>query len=120
MEEQHVQIPVKGSSDVSLGNGGTIGVLPKDSMANPTLKFHHEPLLSPKTLMRLLELENIDGEDTTTELRCSISTWHVDHIPSYHAISYVWGSTECITTLNVDDRRLNITRNGDYALRQAK
>ena len=92
MEEQHVQVSVKGSSDVSSGTGGTIGVFPKDSKANPILEFHHEPLLNPKTLIRLLELDNVDGEDTTTELGCNISTWHVDRTPSYHAIPCVCGS----------------------------
>ncbi|TGO61560.1 hypothetical protein BCON_0026g00040 [Botryotinia convoluta] len=120
MEEQHVQVLVKGSSDVSLGMEGTTGVLPKNSQANPLSEFFHEPLSYPKTFIRLLELDKIDQEYTTTELRCNISTWHVHHTPSYHAISYVWGSPELITTINLDGKSLKINRNADYALRQAK
>ncbi|KAF5868507.1 putative heterokaryon incompatibility protein [Botrytis fragariae] len=120
MEEQHMQVPVKGSSDAPLGKKDTIVVLPKNSQENIISQFLHELLPDPKTFIRLLELDRIDQEDTTTELRCSISTWHVDHTPPYHAISYVWGSPEFITTINVDGRSLKININADYALRQAK
>ncbi|TGO71062.1 hypothetical protein BELL_0625g00070 [Botrytis elliptica] len=120
MGEQHVQVPVEGSSDAPLGMEGTIGFLPRNSQANPISEFHHESLSNPKTFIRLLELDNVDSEDTTTELRCNVSTWHVDHTPPYHAISYVWGSPEFITTINIDGRSLTINKNADYALRQAK
>lgn len=120
MEEQHVQVTVNNSCDMSLGMKGTIGVLMKNLQANPISEFQHESLSDPKTFIRLLELDDVEGEDTTIELRCNISTWHVDHIPSYHAISYVWGSPEFITTINVNGRSLKINRNADYALRQAK
>ncbi|KAF7931095.1 uncharacterized protein EAE97_009304 [Botrytis byssoidea] len=120
MVEQHVQISVNGSGDVPLGMEGAVDVLLRNSQANPMSEFHHEFLSNPKTFIRLLELDNVEVEDTTTELRCNISTWHVGHTPSYHAISYVWGSTEFSKTINVNGRGLKINNNADYALRQAK
>ncbi|KAF7896489.1 hypothetical protein EAF00_006503 [Botryotinia globosa] len=120
MEEQHVQIPVKGRGDVSLGMEGTIGVLLRNSEANTVSEFHHEPLSNSKTWIRLLELDNVEGEGKTTELRCNVGAWHFDHTPSYHAISYFWGSTEFSTTINVNGRSLKINSNAGYALRQAK
>lgn len=83
-------------------------------------EFRHQALPGPKTYIRLLKVRRVAIGDTTIKLRCKLMTWHVDHAPSYHAISYVWGDPEVTAKVKVNGKTLEITTNGNYALRQAR
>ncbi|CAD6445325.1 b56f3dde-11e7-4c1d-8e5c-55f0ff29c365 [Sclerotinia trifoliorum] len=83
-------------------------------------EFRHQALPDPKTYIRLSKLDPVAIGDTTTKLNCEVTTWHVDRAPSYHAISYVWGDPTVTTKLKVNGKDLQITTNGEYALRQSR
>lgn len=40
-------------------------------------------------------------------------------MPSYHAISYVWGSPDDTVTILVNDQKMEVRRNCEYALKQS-
>ncbi|KAJ8059609.1 hypothetical protein OCU04_011264 [Sclerotinia nivalis] len=118
MMEPGMQIATESNRTAFQGTGGTVVFEVRE--ATPRFQFRHRTLPDPKTYIRLLELGDVKIGDTTTELSCKVTTWHVDHAPSYHAISYVWGDPRVTTTIEVDGNNLQITTNGDYALRQAR
>ncbi|KAF7855431.1 hypothetical protein EAF04_010174 [Stromatinia cepivora] len=118
MVEPSMQTAAESNNTAFQGAGGTVTIEVPE--ATPQSQFRHRALPDPKKYIRLLELDGVAIGDTTTELSCKVTTWHVDHAPSYHAISYVWGDPRVTTAIKVDGKDLQITTNGDYALRQAR
>lgn len=90
-------------------------------MDNPTASentFTHEPLPNPAKYIRLLELLD-DDYSKTIKVRCRLTTWPIDRVPPYHAISYTWGDAESNTNILINDKALRVRTNCELALKQA-
>ena len=79
------------------------------------LTYHHTPLNDELKEIRLLSLHQGDFK---AEIKTSIHTVPLtpDLIPAYEALSYVWGSTENMVGIRVDNESLAITKNLAEAL----
>lgn len=80
--------------------------------------FKHEPLSDPARYIRLLEVLD-DKYSKTVKVRCRLTTWPIDSVPPYHAISYTWGDAESNTTILMNDQALRVRKNCEFALKQA-
>lgn len=98
--------------------------------------FRHEPLRNPRNHIRLLHVM-IDNARAIEgiKLHCRLVTryfnpWKRSPFsfltnerknprPMYHAISYVWGSTNDTVSILVNGRRMEVGRNCEYALKQS-
>lgn len=89
-----------------------------DSPAASENEFKHEPLPDPARYIRLLEVLD-DKYSKTVKVRCRLTTWPIDNVPPYHAISYTWGDAESNTTILMNDQALRVRTNCEFALRQA-
>lgn len=90
-------------------------------MVNPGASdnaFTHEPLPDPAKYIRLLELLD-DDYSKTIKVRCRLTTWPIDRVPPYHAISYTWGDAKSNTTILMNDKPLQVRTNCEFALKQA-
>lgn len=90
-------------------------------MVNPRASdnaFTHEPLPDPAKYMRLLELLD-DDYSKTIKVRCRLTTWPIDRVPPYHAISYTWGDAKSNTTILMNGKTLQVRTNCEFALKQA-
>lgn len=98
--------------------------------------FHHEPLRDPRNCIRLLQVLLVDDTQAIkgVEVYCQLitrrfnpkkkspilfNTLREEGMPSYHAISYVWGKENDTVTILVNDRRMQVRRNCEYALKQS-
>jgi hypothetical protein len=68
--------------------------------------------------MRILKVLD-DNYSDTVKVRCIMTAWSIDSIPSYHAISYVWGDPESNTTILINDKPFQVRTNCEFALKQA-
>lgn len=75
--------------------------------------FRHQPLPG-HDYIRLLEVLDINDGG----IRCRLTSWAVEKIPEYNAISYVWGDAYPRASITINDRRLEVTQNCAYALKQ--
>jgi hypothetical protein len=80
--------------------------------------FTHEPLPDPAKYMRLLEVLD-DNYSETTKVKCKLTTWPIDNMPPYHAISYTWGDPKSNTLILMNDKTLEVRTNCEFALKQA-
>ena len=75
-------------------------------------EYCYSPLSDPDSI-RLLQL--LPKKDDPTNLRCELfehSLHYTDSLPHlYEAVSYVWGSTEDLQSIIVDNCSLDVTRN---------
>lgn len=53
------------------------------------------------------------------QARYRMSTWRIDGLPSYHAISYTWGDSDSNTVILINDRTFRVRTNCEAALKQA-
>lgn len=98
--------------------------------------FRHDPLRDPRSYIRLLQVLPVDDALAIEgiEVHCRLTTRrfnprkksHIffntprgEVVPSYHAISYVWGSPNDTVSILVNDRRMRVRRNCEYALKQS-
>ncbi|KAG6360614.1 hypothetical protein INS49_011678 [Diaporthe citri] len=98
--------------------------------------FHHEPLQDPRNYIGLLQVLLVDDAQAIEgiEVHCQLTarrfnpkkkspilfnTVREEATPSYHAISYVWGSLGDTVTILVNDRRMRVRRNCEYAPKQS-
>lgn len=77
--------------------------------------FRHQPLPG-KGYIRLIEVLDINNEG----VRCQLTCWPIGSAPPYDAISYTWGDPNLRTSITINDRRLEVTQNCEYVLRQAR
>jgi hypothetical protein len=70
-----------------------------------------------KDRIRLLSLAPGSFEDP---IQITLSAHTVDQLPSYEALSYVWGEKICKKPAQVDGCKLDITKNLDVALRHLR
>lgn len=106
------------------------------TMADVIPPFRHEPLQDPRSHIRLLHVRLIDDTQAIDgiEVRCQLTTHRFtkrkrwvsffnteseEVTPMYHAISYAWGSPYDTVTILVNDKRLEVRRNCEYALKQS-
>lgn len=92
-----------------------------DNDALPTTivtKFKHPPLPDASNHIRLLEVLD-DKYSETIKVRCTISIWALDDVPSYHAISYAWGDPESNTIIVIDGKTFRVRTNCEFVLKQA-
>lgn len=89
-----------------------------DSPAASDNTFKHEPLPDPAKYIRLLEVLD-DKYSKTIKVRCRLTTWPIDSVPPYHAVSYTWGDAESNTTILINDKILRVRTNCELALKQA-
>lgn len=80
--------------------------------------FAHEPLPDPAKYVRLLEVLD-DNYSKSIKVRCRLTTWPLDSVPPYHAISYTWGDAGSNTTILMNDQPLRVRTNCEFALKQA-
>lgn len=98
--------------------------------------FRHEPLRDPRSHIRLLQVLLADDTETTGGIkihcrltthrftprkksRCFFNTESQEVTPLYHTISYVWGSPDDTVSILVNNRRMRVRRNCEYALKQS-
>ncbi|KAF2030271.1 hypothetical protein EK21DRAFT_32482, partial [Setomelanomma holmii] len=78
--------------------------------------FTHDPVPDSRRHMRLLKiLQGNFGHHVV----CQMTTWPFDNAPPYVAISYTWGDPAPTVDIMVNDRRLTVRWNCEYALQQA-
>lgn len=80
--------------------------------------FTHEPLPDAANYIRLLEVLDDDYSETI-KVRCELTKWPIDSVPSYRAISYTWGDPESNTFILMNDKTLLVRTNCEFALKQA-
>ncbi|POS80096.1 hypothetical protein DHEL01_v201503 [Diaporthe helianthi] len=85
--------------------------------AAPNTEFIHEPLPDPAKYMRLLEVLD-DNYSKTIKVRSRLTTWPIDSMPPYHAVSYTWGDPEDNTSILMNDKTLKVRTNCEFALKQ--
>lgn len=80
--------------------------------------FRHEALPDAKHYMRLLKVRHSNhGSDVKVD--GELSTWSVDDVPSYSAISYTWGDPNSTTIVSMNGKRMRIRQNCEFVLLQA-
>ena len=79
-------------------------------------RFKHDPLPDPGTYIRLLEI--FEGP-LNQHVICEVSTWPVDDVPPYYAISYTWGDPTSTTNITLNGKPMTVRRNCEYVLQQA-
>ncbi|ROV94094.1 hypothetical protein VMCG_08242 [Cytospora schulzeri] len=82
---------------------------------NDGVDFRHQPL-PDKDHIRLIEVLDINDDG----VRCQLTCWPINNAPQYDAISYAWGDPNLRTLITINDRRLAVTQNCEYVLRQAR
>lgn len=88
------------------------------SRATSDTSFTHESLPDAAKYIRLVEVLD-DNYSKTIKVRCRLTTWPIDSVPSYHAISYTWGDPESNTFIFMNDEALEVRTNCEFALKQA-
>lgn len=80
--------------------------------------FEHDTLPDAAGYLRLLQV--LDASYTENiKVQCEMTTWPIDNIPSYHAISYTWGDPGSNTTILINDRAFQVRTNCEFVLKQA-
>ncbi|KUI69487.1 Heterokaryon incompatibility protein 6, OR allele [Cytospora mali] len=83
--------------------------------------FSHDPLPDDSSYIRLLTINNLELDETRpTSVSCELTTWPITEAPEYLAISYTWGDERHLTTILVNGKPMQVRRNCEYALQQAK
>ena len=79
--------------------------------------FRHEALPDAGHYMRLLEVRHSNyGSDIKVD--GNLSTWSVDDVPPYSAISYTWGDPDSTTDISMNGKRMRVQQNCEFALLQ--
>jgi hypothetical protein len=82
--------------------------------STPLADFEYAPLYDSSSGIRLLKLLELE--------QCVLSrlnTWTLKSAPLYHALSSTWGDAASSTQIVVDNKKMTIRTNFEYALRQA-
>lgn len=82
------------------------------------IKFRYDHLPDTATYIRLLQVVD-NNYSTTIKIRCEMTTWPIDNIPPYHAISYTWGEPKSNTTILVNGQAFSVRTNCEFVLKQA-
>ncbi|KAL7623197.1 hypothetical protein AAE478_006878 [Parahypoxylon ruwenzoriense] len=69
--------------------------------------FQYDPLPNSKIFIRLLEIQQL-GE---SEVVCHLSTWPMEQLPTYHAVSYTWGDSAYTSLIRVNGKLMEIRQN---------
>ena len=80
------------------------------------LKFQYTPLPDPSTHIRLLSI--LEGA-YDQRVVCELTTWELDTVPPYYAISYTWGDSHAVATINVNGKETEVRQNCEFVLRQS-
>lgn len=80
--------------------------------------FEHDTLPDASKYIRLVEVLE-DNHSEAIQARFRMSTWRLDALPSYHAISYTWGDPESNTAVLINGKTFRIRKNCEFALKQA-
>ena len=88
------------------------------STSHRIASFKYNTLPDAAGYVRLLEVLDDDYSENI-KVRCRISTWLVDNIPKYHAISYTWGDPEPESTILVNCQVFRVRTNCEFVLKQA-
>lgn len=78
--------------------------------------FFHDALPDSTSHMRLLKV--LEAE-SGVPIRCELTSWSIEAVPPYYAISYTWGDELHTSRIIVNDRRATVRYNCEYVLRQA-
>lgn len=88
------------------------------SLGTSDKSFTHNPLPNPAMYIRLVEVLD-DNYSKTIKVRCKLTTWPINDVPSYHAISYTWGDPKSNTFIILNNKSLEVRTNCEFALKQA-
>lgn len=89
----------------------------------PAESFRYRPLRSDKQEIRLIHLLPFDENGSTldsdhrTLVSCQLEHVSLQDRPHYTALSYTWGDPSITCEIKLDDQRVRVTRNLEYALR---
>ncbi|KAK3715550.1 hypothetical protein LTR37_007038 [Vermiconidia calcicola] len=78
--------------------------------------FTYERLPDSRNHIRLLQVFKADDQQT---VECRLSTWAIESVPPYYAISYTWGEPADTVFISMNNRRRQVRKNWEYVLRQA-
>lgn len=82
-------------------------------------RFRHSPLPNSSNHIRLLELLELD-ENETISVCCQLSTFALEDAPRYCAISYTWGSEDNTALIIVNNEHMEVRQNCEYVLKQSR
>lgn len=81
-------------------------------------EFQHPALPDDAACIRLLRVLD-DNYSEDIKVRCSMTTWHINNIPSYRALSYTWGDPNSCSAILVNDQVFQVRKNCEFVLKQA-
>src|SRR5437763_3587794 len=80
--------------------------------------FQYEPLNPSTKEIRLMSIKSCS--DPNKEVHCKIVHKRLEDAGEYWALSYTWGDPNQRCTIWVNNRKLDVTRNLEQALRQLR
>jgi len=80
--------------------------------------FSYEPIDLEGPAFRLLRL----FKGTQSDIECDLfhAQFHSDNTVTYEALSYTWGEVEMSESIKINGRRLGVTRNLYWALKDLR
>lgn len=81
--------------------------------------FQYQKLPDATSYIRLLEVLEFN-ENQAPEVVCRLSVFPLATAPTYHAMSYTWGDLNDTRPLSINDKHIEVRRNCEYVLKQAK
>jgi hypothetical protein len=88
----------------------------KATVPDASEDLRYQALPDEKACIRLLRILTADEKDP---LKCEMTIFAKDQAPPYCAISYTWGDATTNISIIVNEQRLEVRGNCEYALRQA-
>lgn len=80
------------------------------------MPFKHDELPDAATHISLLRISRCVGDK---RVACELSTWTVEDVPDYVAVSYTWGDPASTSEITLNGRPMEVRQNCDEVLRQA-
>lgn len=90
----------------------------RPQLANQQSCFNYKLSLADGLFIRYLVLQA--AEDHFDDITCTIYTCHLDHVPAFEAVSYVWGTLVQDQSIKCNGKSLAITANLLDVLRQVR
>lgn len=89
----------------------------------PFFTYTYTPLPNAATHIRLLQILRLDEDQDQyhkLQVHAQLTVWPLATAPPYHAISYTWGDPNETTHVIINDKCMEVRRNCEYVLKQAK
>ena len=110
-------LDVSAPSEVHFINMSYAAALSGTDQADQEQQFKHSPLPDASDYIRLLSIEYA-GPTSDSSARYTLSAWHFDEVPKYHAISYTWGLAEENEVIMLEGKPKSVRKNCADVLRQ--